>query len=654
MPDSAVLPLRVAIYARVSTEEQREGQTIDSQVAELERFAREKGHRVAGVYKDEGWSGSLLARPELDRLRDDAARGLYDAALINDVDRLARDVAHLGIVKRDLERRGVQIIFRKLPAEQSPTSNLMINILGSFAEFEREMITDRTRRGKRYKVEVRGQFLGSQPVYGYRYTPKDRAAGKDGRLEVVPEDAAVVRQMFRWVADEGLSGNRVVARLNSLGARPRKGGRWAPSTVLGILRDEMYAGVWYYNKYYSCEPADAADRRGYRRVPKSSRRQRPRSEWLPVILPTELRIVERDLWGRVQEQLDSNVTFSPRNVKHFYLLRGLIKCGGCGAAYVGQPWHRLFYYRCFARCKNLPSVRDHVLDEVVWSAVEEVMLRPELILDQVEKHRATARGRQGRILTEAREIGAALQRLRTEEARILEAYRRDMISPAQLGEEMEKLKARKAALETREQEVAEVASTEDILDDRLSAGDYCRKVATRLKTFTQEERQRFLRLILDRVIFEGQQVRIKGIVPLPREESASSINGEQRGADVLESVAENVTAMSQCYGRNVSARDPDDLPQDKLKVRARLCFELTKAMPEKRFSVLSDEGLALVRRLRLRLQDPTLRELGEQVWAERGVQVSVDQISRALRRLGMSPMRRGPRPAAKDGLKRAA
>src|ERR1051326_2499986 len=91
MPDSATAStLRAAIYARVSSEEQREGQTIDSQVAELERFAREKNWQLAGVYKDDGWSGSLLARPELDRLRDDASHGRFDLVLLNDLDRLAR------------------------------------------------------------------------------------------------------------------------------------------------------------------------------------------------------------------------------------------------------------------------------------------------------------------------------------------------------------------------------------------------------------------------------------------------------------------------------------------------------------------------------------------------------------------------------------
>src|ERR1039458_3528375 len=77
---------------------------------ELERFCREKVWLITGIYKDEGWSGGIMERPELDRLRDDAQKAVFDAVLINDVDRLARDVAHLGVIKRDLERKGIQVI----------------------------------------------------------------------------------------------------------------------------------------------------------------------------------------------------------------------------------------------------------------------------------------------------------------------------------------------------------------------------------------------------------------------------------------------------------------------------------------------------------------------------------------------------------------
>src|SRR5712691_5436884 len=226
MPETADVGLRLAIYARVSTEEQREGQTIDSQISELERFAREKGWLIAGTYKDDGWSGGVMERPELDRLRDDAQKGVFEAVLINDVDRLARDVAHLGVIKRDLERKGIKVIFRKLPSDASHTNNLMVNILGSFAEFERELISDRTRRGRRHAVEVKKQYLSSHTAYGYRYTPKDRTAGNEGRLEVEPSEARVVRQMFEWVDAEGLSAWRVMKRLNERGIPAQKGGPW--------------------------------------------------------------------------------------------------------------------------------------------------------------------------------------------------------------------------------------------------------------------------------------------------------------------------------------------------------------------------------------------------------------------------------------------
>src|SRR5262249_21964696 len=161
-----------------------------------------------------------------------------------------RDVAHLGVIKRDLEKKGIKVIFRKLPSDTGPASNLMINILGSFAEFERELIADRVRRGRRHKVEVRQKYLGCNTAYGYRYIPMDKSTGRDGILQVIPEEARVVQQMFAWVDEEGFSARRVLLRLNYLKVPPRMGAEhWAKSSVLRILHCETYAGVWHYNKF---------------------------------------------------------------------------------------------------------------------------------------------------------------------------------------------------------------------------------------------------------------------------------------------------------------------------------------------------------------------------------------------------------------------
>src|ERR1019366_10241669 len=123
-------------------------------------------------------------------------------------------------------------------------------------------------------------------------------------------------------------------RLNERHVPPRKSEVWGKSSVLKILHNEMYAGVWHYNKFQCCEPRQRRTKTAYRKRIKSSLRQRPRAEWIPLELPTRLRLVRRNRWERVQARLKQNTAFSPRNEKHQYLLKGLVQCGGCGSPYV--------------------------------------------------------------------------------------------------------------------------------------------------------------------------------------------------------------------------------------------------------------------------------------------------------------------------------
>ena len=514
MAEDRTKELRLAIYARVSTDEQKEGQTIDSQISELERFARERAWTVACVYKDEGWSGAVLARPELDHLRDDATKGVFDAVLINDVDRLARDVTHLGVVKRDLERKGVQVIFRKLPSEISPTHNLMVNILGSFAEFEREMIADRTRRGRVHKVEVRQKYLGSNTAYGYRYIPMDRTIGKDGILETIPEEAAVMKKMFSWVHREGLSARQVLIRLNEQHVPPRNGAKsWAKSSVLLILHNEMYAGVWHYNKHQSFEPEPGRSTQQYRRHIKSGTRPRDRKEWIPLPLPDTLRIIDRGQWQHVQEQLQRNIAFSPRHEKHSYLLKSLVRCAGCSATYVGEPCHGKFYYRCMARCKRCPTVKEETLNEAVWSALEYAILHPNVIADQVANLDGEDSAVAAQNEADLRESERQMAQAQTEESRILEAYRVGVINPAQLKSELEKISATKQFAEVRMGRVLLQPSL-PAAQIRKSISDYCREAAETLQQFTHGEKQQFLRTLIKKITFDGSRARIQGEIPI--------------------------------------------------------------------------------------------------------------------------------------------
>jgi site-specific DNA recombinase len=496
--------LRVALYARVSSEEQKHGHNIDSQLAELKYFADHNHWPVVGTYLDEAWSGALLARPALDRLRDDAAKKVFDAVLINDVDRLARDVTHLGVIKRDLERSGARVIFRKIPSEGGPTHNLLVNILGSFAEFERELISDRTRRGRRHKVETLQKFIGAIPPYGFRYIPAKRP-DNEGKLLMNVEEAAVVRRIYGWVDEQGYSTRNVVDRLNREGAPTRKGGSlWQKSSVTRILRSRVYCGTWFYNKNYLTVPKRNVVQ-GHPDGRKTSIHLRPQDEWIPVKLPQTLRIISDEQWRRVQQQLDRNRCFSPRNSHHVYLLSGLVSCGGCGARFAGNPCHGRFYYRCINRCKGRPMISEGLLDAAVWNAMERALNNPEILARAVEQIRQPSVP----MHDELKEAQDGLKAIEAEEARILEGYRLSVLTPAQLSNELKLLAARRKVLESPERTLPKSK-----LPVQKSVAEYCKEIRSRLSTLTIETRRRVLQLLLRDVVFDGEMVRISGVIPL--------------------------------------------------------------------------------------------------------------------------------------------
>ncbi len=509
----------VALYARVSTDEQKEGQTIDSQVAEIERFARDRAWPIAGVYKDEGWSGALMARPELDRLRDDARQGRFQAVLINDVDRLARDVAHLGIIKRDLERHGANVIFRKLPTDSSPTSNLMVNILGSFAEFERELISDRTRRGRRYWIEVRKRYLGSNTAYGYRYIKKEQTADKSGELRLEPSEAAVVREIFAWVDQDGLSARKVVQRLNARRVPSPKGrGPWGRSTILRLLRNTMYCGTWYYNKSHI--QMQGEDVRPSARPAKRTVR-RPKDDWLPLELPEPLRLVSRARWERVQQRLRDNIAFSPRNEKHRYLLKGLVRCGGCGGAFVGDPCHGKFYYRCANRCQSQPSITEAKLDQAVMGAVRRVLSNPELILKSFEKLNKQKASQAARRHAEAKAAGKRLAALAEEEQRVLQAYRTGVITPAQLALQLEHLAQRRKTIEAVRTGPNDPSPIGD--QQAMSLRETCAALAERLDALDPEGWRALLRTLIKHIALQKEKIEIQGRICAAHSEMNSEL-----------------------------------------------------------------------------------------------------------------------------------
>src|SRR3977135_2693669 len=208
-------PTQVAMYARVSSEQQAEAPTVASQVAAVRERVAADGLTVSEAmqFLDEGYSGATLIRPGLERLRDVIAAGTVDRLYVHSPDRLARKYAYQVLLVDEFRRAGVEIIFLNHALGHSPEDDLLLQVQGMIAEYERAKIIERHRRGKRHAAHVGAVNVLSGAPYGYRYVTKYEGGGQ-ARYEIVPDEARLVRPGFDWAGSERLTVWEGCARLD--------------------------------------------------------------------------------------------------------------------------------------------------------------------------------------------------------------------------------------------------------------------------------------------------------------------------------------------------------------------------------------------------------------------------------------------------------
>jgi len=239
-----------AVYARVSSEKQEQEQTIASQLDALYQAAEARGYALTAglVFVDEGYSGARLDRPGLERLRDVVAAGTVAAVLVHAPDRLARYYAYQVVIIEELTHTGCEVIFLNHAFGESPEEQMLLQVQGVFAEYERALIAERTRRGRLFAARQGRVNWGGDPPYGYRYSRKTDST--PSQLLVDTGEAAIVQQMYRWLVEEQLSSYAIQQRLTDQGLptrRPNTQG-WAQSRVIHILRNSIYTGEAWYNR----------------------------------------------------------------------------------------------------------------------------------------------------------------------------------------------------------------------------------------------------------------------------------------------------------------------------------------------------------------------------------------------------------------------
>ena len=517
-----------AIYTRVSSDQQKENKTIGSQVDELLSFAEQHGYVVPDeyVFKDEGYSGAVLVRPGLERVRDLSAEGQIQAVLIYSPDRLSRNYAYQVVLMDEFASCGIEVLFINSPKADTPEEALLLQFQGMISEYERAIIKERSRRGKRFKAKSGVVSVMCGAPYGYNYVKKtDETAAY---YEINEQQSQVVQEVYRLYTEEFLSIGAITRELNSRKVPTRKGiSKWERSTVWAMLRNPAYCGKACYGKTERAErqritkPLRAKG--GY--VAQSGcTKEKPREQWIEIPVPS---IINQGVFDIVQQRLKNNKLHSKRNTKVETLLQGMMVCSECGYSLYRtftetSAKRRIYYYRCFGsdayrfegvrKCECKP-VRQDYLDGIVWQQIVALLADPTLIQREVEKRVEQTR-KTSPVIKQKAAIEKQRARLCQAMDKLLDAYQEGLITIAQLRQRMPELQKR---VNATEKELEDVKTHELALDQRLQLLDvqsFTSQLKQNVDSLSIQEKKKIVRLLVKEVIVGDNVIDIRHSIPL--------------------------------------------------------------------------------------------------------------------------------------------
>jgi len=518
-----------AIYARVSSDRQREEHTIASQTEALRAFASQQGFSVPDewVFEDEGYSGATLIRPGLEKVRDLASEGQIDAVLVHSPDRLSRKYAYQVLLMEEFARNNVETLFIKAPQTATPEDQLLLQFQGMIAEYERAQILERSRRGKRHRALQGVINVLSGAPYGYRYIRKSEHTS--ACYAIIDVEAAVVRMVYDHYTVRGLSIGAITRLLNEQGVLTRKGiSRWERSTVWAMLRNPAYKGTACFNKTKSAKRQRVTRPirlRGGVASRDSASHERPRAEWIEIPVPP---IITEEIFALAEERLQGNKDHAPRRTITPSVVQGLVSCRKCGYGFYRTSTRTsarmIHYYRCLGSdswrhlggpvCDSKP-VRQDLLDELVWREVVKLLESPQLIQEELERRLTVARNANP---AKRREDTLQRERVRVQKSadRLMTAYQEDLLS-------LDDLRRRMPELRKREQAIGvELSAIQSQLADRAgylrlaeTITSFLARLRATAKTLDVSERQRIVRLLVKEILVSNDAIVIRHSIPAP-------------------------------------------------------------------------------------------------------------------------------------------
>jgi site-specific DNA recombinase len=371
----------IAIYCRVSTDEQAtKGYSLEEQIDQCKRKA---GTTEVMQYVDDGYTGEILNRPYLTKLREDVEKGLIHKIVCYDPDRLSRNLLVQLLLDDEFKKKEVELSFVRGDYQNNPEGKMFFSMRGAISEFEKAKIKERTSSGRTRKAK-KGYVVKNSHLFGYSFDKTKNT------YTINEKEAKVIKMIFDSYTSQRFEGiNGLANHLTEIGI-PTKGKAkvWHRQVVRQILLNEAYTGTYIQNRWDTVGnyvKKQAGEKVEYGKM-------RPEEEWIISNIPP---IISQEQFEYAQQLLDQGKRRNLQNSKHDYLLSGLIRCGRCGSTMTGRKTKShgkdFFIYECrknYAGAKTKgcgKQMSENKLNHFVWETFLDWLNNPEKISEYKEE-----------------------------------------------------------------------------------------------------------------------------------------------------------------------------------------------------------------------------------------------------------------------------
>ena len=495
--------MKVAIYARVSSERQDTDLSITAQLKSLREYANKNKHHIVKEFIDEAESGRTAARPAFKEMIAMARRSSrpFEAVLVWKYSRFARSREDSVLFKTMLRKHGVHVVSISEPSDDTPTGRLMEAMIESLDEFYSANLGQEVRRGMRESAS-RGFYMGGRVPYGYQRVKVKDGSRERPKLQIHPQQSPVVARIFReFLSGKGLKD--ISRSLNTDGISSPRGKRWGKTTVHGILVNETYTGTLIWGRHSQ----------GFQSLP-------------PIRIDNAWEaIVDNQTYGRAQALLKERApaNLHPRRVASRYLLSGLARCGYCGKALICHEAKsgQFNYYICGTLLKQgAGACEAHYLNKekferVIIEKIKERILTEDNLRDLVrlvnDEMDATTSEKRQQLDTVVAELTDVHRRLDS----LNEALETKMLSIEDLAPRIQALRHREDQLQAAKLDLEKAFTERKIA---LADADLVQKYAEDLRELLNSsplvERRTFIRSFVKDIEVTGNEVLLKYKIPL--------------------------------------------------------------------------------------------------------------------------------------------